>query len=101
MKVLIGELLSSGGSAHLAGVDVLDPAARRLIGYCPQFDALIPAMSAREHFYLFGRFMGIGEDDLRQRVLHLIRETGLIAIADRPVGTYSGGNKRWLSLALR
>jgi ABC-type multidrug transport system ATPase subunit len=101
MKVLMGELLPSFGSAHLAGINVLEPASRRLIGYCPQFDALIPAMNARDHLYLFGRLMGLPEDELEQRVLYLVREAGLAAIADRSVRNYSGGNKRRLSLALR
>ena len=31
---------------------------RRLLGYCPQFDALLELLSVREHLQLFGRIKG-------------------------------------------
>ena len=41
LQILSGDVIPSQGTATLLGVDVLknQSMARRLIGYCPQFDA--------------------------------------------------------------
>ncbi len=33
--------------------------ARNYIGYCPQFDALLENLTAREHLYLYAALKGI------------------------------------------
>lgn len=100
--MLTGDSTPSSGSVLLKGVNVLDGASfLGIVGYCPQFDALIPYMSARAHLRLFGRLMGMPEEHLEREVKYLLADIGLGAFADRPAGTYSGGNKRKLSTALR
>lgn len=50
-KVLTGECLPSSGKVHIAGLDVsvdLNSITSK-IGYCPQFDALLERLTAREH----------------------------------------------------
>lgn len=102
MNVLLGELLPDAGNVSLFGIDGLDVGTRRVpVGYCPQFSALIPGMNARDHLLLFGRLMAIPDERLTQEIDELVRGVGLSKIADRPAGTYSGGNKRKLSVALR
>jgi ATP-binding cassette, subfamily A (ABC1), member 3 len=32
---------------------------RKLIGYCPQYDAIFPLMSVEEHLYFYARIKGI------------------------------------------
>ena len=41
--------------------------ARENIGYCPQFDALLENLTAKEHLYLYAAIKGIPYD----LVLHL------------------------------
>jgi ABC-type multidrug transport system ATPase subunit len=43
---------------------------------------------------------GIAAESLRQRCHDLIQQVGLSSHAHKPCGTYSGGNKRKLSLAV-
>ena len=45
-------------------------------------------------------FSGIKESDLSRVVNAKIAEMGLTEYADRAAGTYSGGNKRKLSVAI-
>jgi len=72
-----------------------------MIGYCPQFDALIGTLSAREHLYLFARIKGVSESIIKTYVEALILKLGLQeGIADRPSKTYSGGNKRKLCVGI-
>ncbi len=38
----------------------------KLIGYCPQFDALIDELTAEEHLALFSRLRGIPESSIKK-----------------------------------
>ena len=57
-------------------------------------------MTGYETLWFFGRIRGMPSDFLDKRVKSLISRVGLSAHADKPCGTYSGGNKRKLSLAV-
>ncbi|CAN0405336.1 unnamed protein product, partial [Hapterophycus canaliculatus] len=50
-----GELPPTTGSAYLSGYDVgKNPEEiHRLVGYCPQFDALFETLTGREHLALY------------------------------------------------
>lgn len=63
-------------------------------------DPLIDLMTGRETIWFFGRIRGIDPIVLENRVRTLIEETGLLPHCDKPCGTYSGGNKRKLSLCV-
>ena len=72
-----------------------------IVGNCPQFDALMSTLTAREHLYLFARIKGVKEELLAGYVQSMIDRLGLQAgIADRPCKGYSGGNKRKLCVGL-
>ena len=74
--------------------------ARRAMGYCPQFDGLQPNMTGREHLQFYAQIRGVPTRDIDGVVNRLVRKMSLEKYADRAAGTYSGGNKRKLSVAL-
>jgi ABC-type multidrug transport system ATPase subunit len=49
---------------------------------------------------LYARIKGIAEEDIKKVAAGKIAEMGLTEYADRLAGTYSGGNKRKLSVAI-
>eukprot|EP01052_Picozoa_sp_SAG31_P012759 SAG31_NODE_753_length_12340_cov_8.786619_5_plen_1730_part_00 len=51
LKVLTGDILPTAGSAYIGGMNVLEHqrAVRQLIGYCPQFDALLDLLTVGWH----------------------------------------------------
>ena len=102
LSMLSGEFAPSSGDATLAGLDLLTDIhkCRRKIGFCPQFDALFELLTAREHLDLYARIKGIEEQYIEAVVDAKINEMGLTEYADRYAGTYSGGNKRKLSVAI-
>mmetsp|Transcript_7608 Transcript_7608/g.12112 ORF Transcript_7608/g.12112 Transcript_7608/m.12112 type:complete len:1794 (-) Transcript_7608:303-5684(-) len=104
LKMLTGDVLPSSGTADLAGLDVLDNQleVRKLIGYCPQFDALLPNMTARETLRMFARFKGVSSDTIEEYVEALCKQLSLDINGwlDKPCGGYSGGNKRKLSVGI-
>ena len=102
LSMLSGEFQPTSGDASLGGVNLLTEVhkCRRKIGFCPQFDALFELLTAREHLELYARIKGIYEADIPAVVNGKIAEMGLTEYADRAAGTYSGGNKRKLSVAI-
>ena len=43
----------------------------RSLGYCPQFDALNPLLTGREHLRLYARLRGLDEESV-QKVTHMM-----------------------------
>ncbi|KMR04580.1 atp-binding cassette sub-family a member 3 [Lasius niger] len=70
------------------------------MGYCPQTDALIPSMNAFDHLRLFARLRGIPRSNVELEVNKWINRLNLTACMAQPSGTYSGGNKRRLNIAM-
>src|SRR5918994_775578 len=100
VRMLTTLLRPSGGSARVAGHDVVDEASdvRRAIGVALQEAALDPLMTGRELMRLSCTLHGIRGKEGRERADALIERVGLTGAADRRIGTYSGGMRRRLDL---
>ena len=94
LGVLTNDVAASSGACLVAGIASDHPSARRALGYCPQVDPLLEHMTGRETLHLFGRLKGIPSRELPAAVSSTLDHVGLSRFADRPCGTYSGGNKR-------
>src|SRR5499433_1857170 len=73
---------------------------RRLIGLVPQDLAVYPMLTARENLRFFGRIYGVKGAELEGRIAELLEFVGLAGRRDEYVGTFSGGMKRRLNLAV-
>ncbi|KAH6817747.1 ATP-binding cassette A1 [Perilla frutescens var. frutescens] len=102
LSMLSGEEYPSDGTAYIFGKDIRSnpKAARQHIGYCPQFDALLEFVTAREHLELYARIKGVPEYELENVVMEKLMEFDLLKHADKPSYALSGGNKRKLSVAI-
>ncbi|XP_072953821.1 ABC transporter A family member 1 isoform X1 [Typha angustifolia] len=102
LSMLTGEESPSDGTAYIFGCDIrLQPkAVRQHIGYCPQFDALLEFLTAREHLELYARIKGVSEISMNDIVNQKLLEFDLWKHADKPSYSLSGGNKRKLSVAI-
>jgi ABC-2 type transport system ATP-binding protein len=101
VRMLTTLLRPTGGSARVAGHDVVHEAAqvRRAIGVALQEAALDPLMTGRELIRLQATLHGLPTEEGRRRSDALLSRVGLSQAADRRVGTYSGGMRRRLDLA--
>ena len=101
-KMLTGETVPSSGTAQLLGMQLATElrAVRQHIGYCPQFGGLIETLTGREHLRIFARLRGLPEEEIPGVVAALLQDLDFAVHADKPCGTYSGGNKRKLSTAI-
>lgn len=102
VRMLTTLLRPTSGKASVAGFDVVNEAdaVRRSIGVALQDAAIDPLMTGRELLRLQATLFGLDKPTARQKEESLLETVGLTAAADRRVGTYSGGMKRRLDLAL-
>jgi ABC-2 type transport system ATP-binding protein len=102
VRMLVTLLRPTGGHARVAGFDVAARPAdvRRRIGVALQEAALDLLMTGRELLELQATLHGIAPQDVRERGQVLIERVGLADAQERRVGTYSGGMRRRLDLAM-
>lgn len=100
--MLTGDHRISSGEAYVRGISLKNNMheVHRIIGYCPQFDALIEDLTGRETLELFSLLRGIHPDYIPLLSRRLATELNFMKHIDKRVFEYSGGNKRKLSTAV-
>jgi ABC-2 type transport system ATP-binding protein len=101
IRILLGLLPPTSGSASVFGIDVAHHAARirQFVGYSPEHDCLPPDMSATEFVAHMARISGLPTDAARERTAEVLRHVGLYEERYRPIGGYSTGMKQRVKLA--
>jgi ABC-2 type transport system ATP-binding protein len=101
VRILTTLLPPDEGTATVAGLDVrADPAGvRSRIGLSGQYAAVDEYLTGFENLRMIGRLYGLPGRMARARARELLDRFDLVAAADRPVKTYSGGMRRRLDLA--
>jgi len=102
IKILTTLALPSRGKARVGGFDVVGEAeqVRRIAGVALQEIGIDPLMKSRELLTMQGQLFGANRKEATARAQELLELVRLEEAADRRVGTYSGGMRRRLDLAL-
>lgn len=102
IKILTTLALPTSGRATVGGFDVVSQAGdvRGIAGVALQEIGLDPTMKSLEMLTLQGRLFGFNDREAQARAQELIELVKLTDAVDRRVGTYSGGMRRRLDLAL-
>ena len=102
ISMLCGLLERDAGEISVAGLPMHERAldAKEAIGYVPQEIALYPDLSGLENLRFFGRLYGLGGNDLKERVDHVLDVVSLAERAGERVDRYSGGMQRRLNIAV-
>ena len=84
------------------GMSVRDQMAdiQKVMGICPQHDKLWDELTAEQHLLFYARFKGMERSELREYVAAALAQFGLQAEGSDTVGTFSGGMKRRVSVAV-
>ncbi len=101
MKLLLGLLSPTSGSARVLGFDVASQGLelRRRVGYMPEDDCLPADQSAFDLVVRLGRLSGLPKEVALQRAHDVLHLVGLGEERYRPIGGYSVGMKQRVKLA--
>jgi ABC-2 type transport system ATP-binding protein len=94
-------IVPSAGTARLAGHDVArDPLrARGVASVVFQEPVVDGGLSGRANLELHTRLWGVEAARARRRIEELVETLGLTELVERPVSSYSGGERRRLEIA--
>ena len=100
IKILSTLLAPDGGTAVLCGRDVLKApqAVRTVISLTGQFAAVDEILTGRENLIMIAKLRHV--DDPQKTADELLARFALCDAANRRVGTYSGGMRRRLDIAM-
>jgi ABC-2 type transport system ATP-binding protein len=99
--MLTTTIAPTGGTAKLAGFDVAtEPLQARAVSSVVFQDAVVDrSLTGRRHLDIHARLWGVDQREAEARIDEIIAALSLSDLVDRPVGTYSGGERRRLEVA--
>jgi lipooligosaccharide transport system ATP-binding protein len=101
LRCCLGLIDADAGTITMVG-EAVPKAARRArirVGVVPQMDNLDPDFTVVENLNIYGRYFGLRDAVLQQRIPRLLEFAGLAAKGGASIRTLSGGMKRRLTLA--
>nr|WP_255216759.1 ABC transporter ATP-binding protein [Pseudenhygromyxa sp. WMMC2535] len=99
MKMLMGLIHPSAGSATILGARIGDLEAKRRIGYLPENPYFYDYLSAEEYLHMVGRIYGLDRAQRHERAGELLERLGLGMASKRAMRSYSKGMLQRVGLA--
>jgi ABC-2 type transport system ATP-binding protein len=102
LRILCGLLIPDGGTASILGVDVRENSRslRQRVGLVPSGDrSFYLRISAFENLLFFARMHNLSRREAAARSYAVLEDVGLRGVERQPVGTYSHGMQKRLSVA--
>lgn len=99
IKILMGLIAATSGSARLFATDVSQAAARKNVGYLPENPSLYDFLSAREYLGFIGSAFAMPETVIKERSAAVLEQLQLSEAADRSIRSYSKGMVQRLGIA--
>jgi len=102
MSILTGILKPDSGVIEYfdQGRKITGRDISRVIGFVPQDFAFYQELTPLQNLAYFGAMYDLPGKEIRKRSQELLELLGLSAVADRKVGSFSGGMKRRVNLAI-
>ncbi|GGH33936.1 ABC transporter ATP-binding protein [Dyadobacter endophyticus] len=102
ISILCGIIPVSSGDVRFFhnGTPYSNAERKSRIGFVPQEYAFYQELTARQNLDYFGAMYNLSQNRLKERREHLLEVLGLEKAADKKVGTFSGGMKRRVNLAI-
>ena len=85
IKILMGLIFATRGSARLNGLPVSQAAARRSVGYLPENPALYDFLNAREYLRMVGGAFRMPEAQIAEQAEKVLSQVDLLDAAKRPI----------------
>jgi ABC-2 type transport system ATP-binding protein len=99
LKLLLGLIFPTRGTARILGKGSGDVSARSQIGYLPENPYFYVHLTAREFLNYVAELFGLTRDERRRRVGQLLERVGLESSRDVPLGKFSKGMVQRVGIA--
>ena len=99
LKILMGLVRATSGTAQLLGKPAGDVATRRRIGFLPESPYFYDYLTAEEFLDFYGRLAGLNHAALALRVTELLELVGLVEARTRQLRKFSKGMLQRIGLA--
>ena len=99
LKMLMGLIFPSSGTARIFGKPVADRQAKHRLGFLPENPYFYDYLSGEELLDLMGRLFGLDGRERRRRALQLLDRVGLGRAEGRALRKYSKGMLQRLGIA--
>jgi ABC-2 type transport system ATP-binding protein len=99
IKMLVGLIRPSGGSATLFGTPAPSPEAMQRVGFLPENPYIYPYLTPREFVEMCGSLSGLKGKALHDRTMTVLDRVGIAYAADRAVRKLSKGMVQRTGLA--
>ncbi|MFZ3217226.1 MAG: ABC transporter ATP-binding protein [Candidatus Acidiferrales bacterium] len=99
MKLLMGLIFPTAGTARVRGRSIQDVRMHREIGYMPEQPYFYDYLTARELLDYFARFFGFSAAERRERVTRFLEMVGLGKAADVQLRKFSKGMLQRVGIA--
>nr|WP_246551810.1 ABC transporter ATP-binding protein [Geobacter hydrogenophilus] len=99
IKILMGLIQPTGGTAKIFGTPVINSASRQRLGYLPENPSFLDFMTAREYLAFVGRAFSMHKSDVKKETDRVLELLALEGAANRAIRHYSKGMIQRLGLA--
>jgi ABC-2 type transport system ATP-binding protein len=99
IKLLVGLIFPTAGTAHILGKPISDIAMHQDIGYLPEQPYFYDYLTATELLDYFARFHNLKASDRRDRVARMLKKVGLETARKIQLRKYSKGMLQRVGLA--
>jgi ABC-2 type transport system ATP-binding protein len=99
LKLLMGIIFPTSGSATILGKDLFDPEIKRKIGFLPEQPYFYDYLSAPELLDYYARLSGIPAGQRRQRIGDLLNRVGLGDVGNKQLRKFSKGMLQRVGIA--
>jgi ABC-2 type transport system ATP-binding protein len=101
LRMLCTVLRPTSGRGYIEGHDIVREATevRKAIGVVQEKLILYSPLTPIENLEFFGNLYNMESRELRKKIMELLDEVKLLAVKDRPVGTFSTGMRQRLNIA--
>lgn len=99
LKLLMGIIFPTSGSATILGRDFLDPEVKRKVGFLPEQPYFYDYLSAPELLDYYARLSGVPADVRKRRIVELLGRVGLSDVGNKQLRKFSKGMLQRVGIA--
>src|SRR5579864_4844646 len=99
LKLLMGLVFPSGGSAHILGMEINDPRVKAQIGFLPEHPYFYDYLTARELLEYYAQLSGVAGKERAHRVEAVLELVGLPDVAGVQLRKFSKGMLQRVGIA--